>query len=299
MPVFKRNLKTQTTNKDNKSWWEKNPMNYQWENSSGLWINEIPDISEVNKDFFLKIDKKLNETSLQLKENYSNSPFEDLIEFKELNNKNILEIGCGFGTHAQEIIRNTNKCVYNGVDITNKAIEYTKKRLELFKLRGEITLADAEKLPFKENQFNFIWSWGVIHHSKSTENILQEIHRVLSKGGVCKVMVYHKNSLRYYLFGGFFLGILKGKLFQKSLEQINLEITDGYFARHFTKNEFKKILENFDFRIKKILILPDSDHLPFPGGYKLKKINFKLINKFINFLCKKFGWFLYAEFEKK
>ena len=103
--------------------------------------------------------------------------------------------------YCSRIIPIQAECESKLDEITNKAIEYTKKRLELFNLQGELSIADAEKLPFKENQFNFIWSWGVIHHSKSTENILREIHRVLSKGGVCKVMVYNKNSLRYYLFG--------------------------------------------------------------------------------------------------
>ena len=273
-------------------------MNYQWDNSSGEWDNKIPELNKTDKIFFSKVDAKLNQSSSILKENFIISPFEDLINLTDLKSKNILEIGCGFGSHAQLIITNSKECNYTGIDITQKAINYSSRRFDLFNLRGELKVADAEKLPFKSDQFDMVWSWGVIHHSKSTENILSEIKRVLSKNGICKIMVYNKNSLRYYLYCGFFLGLIKGQLFKKSLEQINMEVTDGYFARHFTSNELNKILKILGFRIKKISILPETDHLPFPGGYKLKKFNFKILNKLINYFCKKYGWFLYAEFEK-
>lgn len=111
-------------------------------------------------------------------------------------------------------------------------------------------------------------------------------------------MIYNKNSLRYYLYGGFFKGIICGKLLTKTLYEINMEFTDGFFARHFTKNELKNILEKNNFIIKNIYTLPETDHLPFPGGYRLKKFNLKLINILINFFIKKFGWFLIAEFIK-
>ena len=59
-----------------------------------------------------------------------------------------------------------------------------------------------------------------------------------------------------------------------------MEFTDGYFARHFTANEFKKIILTKNFKVKKIFSLAETDHLTFLGGYRFKIKNkfFKSIN---------------------
>ena len=58
---------------------------------------------------------------------------------------------------------------------------------------------DAEHLEFPDETFDFVWSWGVIHHSANTEAIIREIHRVLKPGGEARVMVYHRNSINFWI----------------------------------------------------------------------------------------------------
>jgi hypothetical protein len=38
----------------------------------------------------------------------------------------------------------------------------------------DIREQDAEQLPLPQNEFDLVWAWGVIHHSRSTETIVQE-----------------------------------------------------------------------------------------------------------------------------
>ena len=297
MPKFLREKKENPSNLDNKKWWEQNPMQYNWfENDE--WINKTPNLEDTSQSFFEKIDKKFFSIS-DVFTKKEVLPFDNLINFKELENKKVLEIGCGFGSHAQLILKNTKNVNYTGIDITETAIEFTKKRFEIFNLKGKIIQCDAEKMPFEENQFDFIWSLGVIHHSKNTEKILDEIRRVLKPEGTCTFMVYNKNSLRYYLYGGLFKGILCLKFLKKSLQEINMEFTDGYFAHHFTSSEMEKVLKNKGLKIKKIFSLPETDHIPFPGGYKLKNLNLNFINSMIEKLLRKFGWFLIVNFKKE
>lgn len=296
MPLFTRPKKKDHTNLDNKSWWENNPMNYSWD-IKNKWNPETPELNKTTADFFNKIDKIFFEISnIFISEDLI--PFDKIIKYSSLKNSKILEIGCGMGTHAELLCKNVEDIDYTGIDITKKAVELTKKRFELKNINGKVIQADAESIPFENETFDYVWSWGVIHHSKNTESIITEIWRVLKPGGKCNIMIYNKNSLRYYLYGGFFKGIICGKLLTKTLYEINMEFTDGFFARHFTKSELKNILEKNNFIIKNIYTLPESDHLPFPGGYRLKKFNLKLINILINFFIKKFGWFLIAEFIK-
>ena len=67
---------------------------------------------------------------------------------------------------------------------------------------------DAEKMDFADASFDFIWTWGVIHHSSNTRQILSEMSRILRPGGRAVVMVYHRSFLYYYVFNGFFRGVL-------------------------------------------------------------------------------------------
>jgi ubiquinone/menaquinone biosynthesis C-methylase UbiE len=69
-----------------------------------------------------------------------------------------------------------------GVDITDYAVKSTRDRLRLMGLKGDIIRIDAEHMGFPDNSFDFVWSWGVIHHSSNTENVLREILRVLRQG---------------------------------------------------------------------------------------------------------------------
>lgn len=297
MPNFFRKKKDNPSNLDNKNWWEENPMQYNW-NENEEWINKTPKVENVTRSFFEKIDERFFSIS-QVFAKKEVLPFNHLIDFEKLENKKVLEIGCGFGSHAQLILQNSNKVEYTGVDITKTAIDFIKKRFEIFGLNGQIIECDAEKLPFEDSKFDFIWSWGVIHHSKNTEKILDEIRRVLKPNGSCTLMVYNKNSLRYYLYGGLFKGIMCLKLLKKNLQEINMEFTDGYFARHFTSSEIKRILKIKELKIKKVFALPETDHLPFPGGYRLMKLNLKFVNYIIEKLLRKFGWFLIIKFKKE
>ena len=81
-----------------------------------------------------------------------------------------------------------------------------------FGLDAEIRCADAESLPYDSREFDFVWSWGVIHHSARTARIVREISRVLKPQGEARVMVYNREArivrlalLRYYILGGEFI----------------------------------------------------------------------------------------------
>ena len=50
--------------------------------------------------------------------------------------------------------------------------------------------ADIAKMPFADNQFDYIFSFGVIHHSPDPKACLKEMFRVLKPGGDICVTVY-------------------------------------------------------------------------------------------------------------
>ena len=97
------------------------------------------------------------------------------------------------GTHAALLARAGARLT--AIDLTETAVEMTRRRFKIFGLAGEIGRADAENLPFRNATFDLVWSWGVIHHSSSMERCILEITRVLRDRGRLFLMVYYRPSL--------------------------------------------------------------------------------------------------------
>lgn len=119
-------------------------------------------------------------------------------EFELTRGKDALEIGVGMGADHQKLAE-AGPSSLHGVDLTERAIEHTSTRLAAFGLQSTLALANAEALPFADDSFDYIYSWGVIHHSPNTEQAVREIYRVLRKGGRAKIMIYHRYSMVGYM----------------------------------------------------------------------------------------------------
>jgi len=107
----------------------------------------------------------------------------------------VLEIGCGLGTDGAQFAE--AGADYTGVDLTDAAVELARTRFKLFGLSGDFRTADAENLDFADESFDLVYSHGVLHHTPDTGKAIQEVHRVLRRGGRAMVMLYHRNSYNY------------------------------------------------------------------------------------------------------
>jgi ubiquinone/menaquinone biosynthesis C-methylase UbiE len=118
-------------------------------------------------------------------------------DFSAYQSKDVLEIGCSIATDGLEFA----KCGanYTGVDLTPQGVETAQERFNLFGVPGTFVAANAEELPFPDESFDHIYSFGVIHHAPYPEKIVGEIHRVLRKGGTFTVMLYNRSSINYYI----------------------------------------------------------------------------------------------------
>jgi SAM-dependent methyltransferase len=115
--------------------------------------------------------------------------------FSQSKNLNVLEVGCGLGTDGAQFAK--AGAIYTGIDLTDAAIDFARRRFELFQLPGTFRVADAERLDFPDNTFDIVYSHGVLHHTPDTASAVREIHRVLRPGGKAVVMLYHRDSYNY------------------------------------------------------------------------------------------------------
>ena len=275
---------------ENQNFWEKNSMRYDWRES-------IP-YPEFSKEFYQEIDRRFL-SAVHETMPWKKIPFDQWIDFTALKEKDVLEIGTGNGTHAQIISEYAKS--YTGIDLTEYATKSTSKRLEHFQLPGKVMQMDAEKLSFPNQSFDFVWSWGVIHHSSNTAAILKEIHRVLRPQGKAVIMVYYRSYWSYYLAGGL-LGIFKGYFFRgMNLHQVNQRRTDGALARYYTFLSWRKLVYPF-FTISRMETMGNKgDLLPIPGGGIKKSIQNIIPANMTRYLLNqgRMGSFLICELEKK
>ena len=122
----------------------------------------------------------------------------DFADFPGARDRDVLEVGVGAGTDFVNWVRHGARA--HGVDLTLEAIEHTRRRLQMERLEpAALEQANAEALDFADASFDLVYSWGVIHHSPSSQRSLAEIVRVTRPGGTIKLMVYHRHSVAAFM----------------------------------------------------------------------------------------------------
>jgi ubiquinone/menaquinone biosynthesis C-methylase UbiE len=101
--------------------------------------------------------------------------------FESAAGKKVLELGVGLGADHQ-CFAEAGADLW-GVDLTKRAVEHTARRFEFFGLRSQLAVGDAENLQFENDTFDLVYSWGALHHTPNTPKAIQEVFRVLKRGG--------------------------------------------------------------------------------------------------------------------
>lgn len=269
----------------NRTFWESSPMRYDWKETIGA--------EEYTAQFYDEIDRRFFENVKEFMP-WQKVPFDPLIDFDGLRNKPVLEIGVGNGSHAELLARHAGQ--FTGIDLTDYAANSTAIRLQVRGLRdGKVMQMDAEQLTFPDASFDFVWSWGVIHHSANTPQIIQQIYRVLKPGGSTVIMVYHRGWWNYYVVGA--LLALKGRMNLHKAVQLN---TDGAIARYYSAADWVRTVQP-NFKVEWVKIFGSkAEIVPIPGG-TLKTTIMKLIpnalSRFLTNQCR-MGSFLVAKMQK-
>jgi ubiquinone/menaquinone biosynthesis C-methylase UbiE len=113
-------------------------------------------------------------------------------------------------------------------------------------LRG----ADCENLPYADDSFDIVYSWGIVHHTPDTQRALAEIVRVCRPGGTCKVMVYHRHSLlAIYLWIGW--ALFRGRPW-RPLTSIVGRYMESSGTKAFTRAEIARMLSRLPIHTFKI-----------------------------------------------
>lgn len=107
---------------------------------------------------------------------------EKLINFRFDNKKKILVVGAGTGVEMIQFHR--LGCKVTGIEPDQKAVEILRLKADREKIsQDKIVKAVAEKLPFGNNSFDFIYCFTVLEHVLDVEKSIKEMIRVTKKNG--------------------------------------------------------------------------------------------------------------------
>lgn len=115
-------------------------------------------------------------------------------DFPAWKGKKVLEIGCGIGTDAVNFARAGAE--YHAIELSETSLDLARRRFDLFGLKGEFHQGNAERLseivPVQE--FDLIYSFGVIHHTSDPRKVVEEARRFMGAASEFRLMLYAKNS---------------------------------------------------------------------------------------------------------
>ena len=174
----------------------------------------------------------------------------DLLNLKD---KDVLDIGCGGGIHDALFRKyGANVCA---IDISEARVFSANLKMSLVRGGGLgfAAQANGENLPFKNESFDIIYSNGVMHHSESTEKMIEEAYGALKPGGKIVMMLYAKNSIQYFIhliYHSFILGYYfrfgpKYWLGACTEGKPKFSSVKNPFTRAFTKKEVYSLLSMF------------------------------------------------------
>ncbi|HLC60527.1 MAG TPA: class I SAM-dependent methyltransferase [Candidatus Nanoarchaeia archaeon] len=158
--------------------------------------------------------------------------FPEILKWDKWKGKKVLEIGCGGGTDILQFAK--NGAIVTGIDLTETAIKITKRRFDIYNLKGTFIQADAENLPFEDNTFDFVYSLGVLHHTPDTEKAIREAYRVLRPNGKILIHLYAK-GWKHYIFRKFYFRFMSESKKDKNTEEWGAPLLKVYSKRQFEK----------------------------------------------------------------
>jgi SAM-dependent methyltransferase len=255
-------LSVDSVQQGNKAWWTENTMSYDWHNEIGAPRYSLEWYDAVDRGFLA--GARLYGSD--------NTPFDRIIPFERLAGKDVLEIGCGMGFHTELMTRAGARVT--AVDLSPTSVQATRRRLELKRLSAKVLEGDAESLPFEAGSFDFVWSWGVIHHSSRTGRVVRQIARVLRPDGECRIMVYNRASTWAYsiLVRDH---LLKGRFLRHSFEETLYSSSDGFSARFYVREQFEDLCRTFFQDVSSEIMGQESDVVPLPR--QLRKYALRLL----------------------
>ncbi len=106
----------------------------------------------------------------------------------------ILDIGCGEGIFTNELAKRGYDVT--GIDISDHDLKVARKRAKQMNLKVEYIKMDAQKMNFRNNSFDKIYSISTIEHIPDDQAVFNECFRVLKPDGALVISVPSEKNFK-------------------------------------------------------------------------------------------------------
>jgi ubiquinone/menaquinone biosynthesis C-methylase UbiE len=113
-------------------------------------------------------------------------------QFERWRGKKVLEIGCGIGTDSINFARHGADLTV--IDVSAESLALCRKRFQEYGLSARFYQGNAEQLSeiVPVEQYDLIYSFGVIHHTPHPRNVVEQVRRYVGPASELRLMVYSK-----------------------------------------------------------------------------------------------------------
>jgi len=207
-----------------------------------------------------------------------------IADFSGAKDKKVLEVGVGQGLDHLQFAKAGARL--SGVDLTPRHCQISREVLRLEGYSSDIHEADACGLPFEDNQFDRVYSCGVLLLISSIKDAIAEIHRVLKPGGHATIMLYNRASLHYWIKSRFYHGYTLGedKVLGKKIVDDWYTDGPGYVSvDYYAPSDLPELFEQFS-EIDYLTDCLTPEQIPFLGLPRVERIRRCLETRFGFFL---------------
>lgn len=179
-----------------------------------IWSQVPPDYYDqgIKVNFLQKLwhSKKLNE----------------VLKLLPTNSHQVLDIGCSSAILTAEVAKFLPQSAITGLDSYKKAIDFARKKYPHLKF----VVADAHKLPFKNNAFDLVICTETLEHLINPQLALLEMKRVLKKNGHAIISMDSGSFLFKTIW--YFWTKTKGRVWQGAhLHEFNAKILENLIKK--------------------------------------------------------------------
>ncbi len=177
---------------------------------------------------------------------------EYVLSMIDLENGNVLDIGCGPGILTEDLLKR-NFRVWN-IDISEGMVEKARQRMRIVSgaENAYFSVGDIEKLDFADKFFDLVLCVGVLEYLSDDTIALREIARVLKPGGSAILTVPNMIS-PFALLEKAVIFIAKTllKIFSPVSEHDSLLFRDDITDRYYYPWRLNAALKNRGFKISR------------------------------------------------
>ena len=154
---------------------------------------------------------------------------------KERGARRVLDLGCGAGRHLILLAREGFEV--HGVDISERALSIARERLLRLGLEAELKRCSMTSLDYPSEFFDAVVCINVIYHGTRRDVLraLEEIRRVLRRGGLALITFISKRSWKYGL----------GKELEEGTYVQSEGVEAGIPHHYVDERELREILSGF------------------------------------------------------